>query len=108
MKTNLREDIYIEGFDELVQLNTICDVYFEDVNAILYRGKTSEVPEELARQLVEFKRNIAGSALIVPRELLLFKTYAYARSNCQFVFRTAVRSILSACPKNYCVIYKPK
>lgn len=95
MRTELKEGIFIEGFDEKIHLNLTCDVYFEDTHNILYKGKTSDIPEEVAKEGVKNWRTDG-----------LYNNYKIESQYEEYLFKTAKQSIQSACDKEYCIIYK--
>lgn len=103
-KVNLKDYIWIEGFDKLILLNSSCNIYFEEENKIIYRGKTSEIPEELAKELVDTIPHIFYGMRITDTSGndVLFKNYKINK----FVKKSGKRSIQSACDKEYCIIYK--
>ena len=81
--SDLKEQIRIEGFNsesDLIQY-IICETKI----TILYSGKTSEISEELAKDLVDIG--------------LLYGFYGNI---------TAKEAIQSHCKQEYCVIYKLK
>lgn len=56
MKVNLKDNIWIEGFDNISTWNTkLC--YFGQVSEkqieVIWRGKTSEIPEEIAKESIQ-------------------------------------------------------
>lgn len=88
MKTDLGTGYVIEGFDshesELVHYIQYCD------KSILYGGKTSEIPEDIARKCVKIKGSKG-----------FYGTY----------INTGISSkdrIQLVCTKPYCIIYKQK
>ena len=97
MKTNLKENIWIEGFDECV-LGT--QFKLKDgiipTNAI-YFGKTSEIPEELASQCCKYQNSYEGEPFYKEYGDITWATYPY---------ETAKESIQSACQNEFCIIYK--
>lgn len=97
---NLRDNIWIEGFerksliyDRILQLGGEQD--------ILYKGKTSEIPEDLAKKCVHFYFPFDHDYT------KLFKDYLLEDESINN-FNTAKESIQSACDKEYCIIYKTK
>ena len=95
-KVNLKDNIWIEGFDTNYEVysfkDTIC--FFGEATPHIYIGKTSEIPEELAKECVAKTR------------LRNFKNYKTFRF-CGSPF-TAKESIQSACSDEFCIIYKIK
>lgn len=106
MKTNLKENIWIEGFDTQMSNNDLdrYDFIYLSENTVLYRGKTSEIPEELAKELVDTIPHVLFGVKIVDTHgnAVLFKNYKINK----FTKRSGKRSIQSACPFDYCIIYK--
>jgi hypothetical protein len=107
MKINLKDNIWIEGFD----FNT----YIQEerlrfgCNKILYSGKTSEIPEELAKeciiQLVLCKGTKMDDGTILQEDICFgFKNYKLGFGVVDF--ETAKESIQSACLQEFCIIYK--
>lgn len=99
MKTQLKDGIWIEGFD----LSDLSEYFLAGVNytqsndkEVLFVGKTSEISEELAKTCIdwnEFDDNI-------------IKYYDYIKD--YWPHLTAKESIQSACSQEYCIIYKTK
>ena len=95
MKTQLKDGIWIEGLDS--------DTYLAEeklrfgCNIILYSGKTSEIPEELAEECVR-NYNIDG----------LYENYKMSSQYGEYMHKSAKESIQSACSQEYCIIYKTK
>lgn len=105
-KIELKPGIFIEGFDNQMSNNDL-DRYnfiYLSESTVLYRGKTSEIPEELAKELVDTIPHILFGVKIVDiyGNAVLFKNYKINK----FTKRSGKRSIRSACPFNYCIIYK--
>jgi hypothetical protein len=96
-KINLKDNIWIEGFDTNEELynfkNELCIVGEE--LPYIYIGKTFEIPEELAKELVEND----GSGVS-------YKDYDLFRGHLINFLETAKESIQSACKEEFCVIYK--
>jgi len=91
-KVNLKDNIWIEGFDD--RHECACMAY--NGFPLLYEGKTSKIPEELAKECVEwseFDNNV-------------IKYYDYVKE--YWPHLTAKEAIQSACPEEYCIIYKTK
>ena len=101
MKTNLKENIWIEGFErKSLMYDKILQLGCEQI--IIYKGKTSEIPEELAKELVDTIPHVLFGVKIVDiyGNAVLFKNYKINK----FTKRSGKRSIQSACPFNYCII----
>ena len=104
MKTELRPGIFIEGFDDVALWNRkLCylgQVSEKDVE-LLYQGKTSEIPEELAKECVELLAETSYGNF--------YRNYQYNKPQpVSFTKCTAKESIQSACNQEYCIIYKTK
>ena len=95
MKTNLKDNIWIEGFD------TESDLKYHHRRRTIYAGRTSEIPEKLIEECAE---------LLSPNHpISLWRNYKYDKPQPVSIARaTAKQSIQSACDKPYCVIYKTK
>ena len=90
MKTNLKGDIWIEGFD--VEF----DLKYNRKRRIIYTGITSEISEDIATQCCKYSCNWDGDVYFMD----------YGLNHETHNFKTAKESILSACDKPYCIIYK--
>lgn len=107
-KVNLKNNIWIEGFEddfkryertiELFKESKIQDPWKQD-EYILYKGKTSEISEELAKRIIPFMFWDKKSDKDRPR----FKTYKPTVVSYEFL--DYKESIQSACPEEYCIIY---
>ena len=103
---NLRGDIWIEGFDDEEDLavywynHMLWDNYRGLAKyELIYSGKTSEIPEELAKECVKsvwFETDVIGGCYMVYQD--------YGEDDCWL--DEATESIQSACPEEYCIIYK--
>lgn len=98
MKTNLKDNIWIEGFDLIEELQNTEG--YKNLIPVIFVGKTSEIPEEIAKECIEYfiqrckYRNYNPDKLIDGIKLMGFN---YSK-----------QSIQSACDKPYCIIYKSK
>lgn len=98
MKTELKPNIFIEGFNEK-DLQVLCGMEVEDSgHVLLYEGKTSEIPEELAKEYVEYYIQRCKHKNYNPDKLL-----EGIKLN---GFNYATQSIQSACQQEFCIIYK--
>lgn len=91
---NLKENIFIEGFEKLMYLNCTNDMGIKMDN-VIYKGKTSEIPEETASKCVEsyfYQWPFYSSA---------YKNYDGGKP-----WDSPIMSIYSACPEPYCIIFK--
>ena len=106
MAINLKENIWIEGFNTSEELykfkDSIC--FVGEKEPYIYLGKLLEIPEELAKSIVETIPHIYGGIRITDNcgNDVLFKNYKIN----EFVKRSGIRSIKSACIDKYCIIYK--
>lgn len=106
---NLKDNIWIEGFDsELFMQSNLyslkCLVYEE-----IYSCKTSEIPEEIAKECVIEFGLCKGYELddgTILNEDVSFGFKNYKEGFGELDFKTAKESIQSACDKEYCIIYK--
>jgi hypothetical protein len=112
-RIELKPNIILEGFDDKREFDM--KLHYLTFNAssphregkvipVLYEGKTSEMSEELAKELVDTIPHIFYGKRIVDTNGndVLFKNYKINK----FVKRSGKRSIQSACPNEFCVIYK--
>ena len=86
---NLKDNIWIEGFCNIEKY----DEMIVSLSAILYHGKTSDVPEEIAKECVDWHEFDSDHKLY----------YNYDGTNWKY---TAKESIKSACNQEYCIIFK--
>lgn len=103
-KVNLKDNIWIEGFDKLsemqIRLLTLPDSQFK---AVIYDNKTSEIPEDLVKEICELQ-DVFNTKEYIDQNVDRYKNYKvteYTWYDC-----TAKESIQSACPEKYCIIYK--
>ena len=96
-RVNLKDDIFIDGFDsELSAVSTGASMWFGvNMELLLYAGKISEIPEELAKECVKNWRCDG-----------LYNNYKIVPQYEEYLFKTAKESIQSACQEEYCIIYK--
>ena len=109
MKVKLKDSIWIEGFVtqtgvdlELLSDNKsfLRDCIFDEFNSnLLYEGKTSEIPEELASQCCKYQNSYEGEPFYTEYGDITWGTYPY---------ETAKESIQSACQSEFCIIYKTR
>lgn len=101
MTINLKDNIWIEGFDEIASGYILQDKIITICDNIIYSVKTSEIPEELAKECVK---------LLTPKHAIsLYQNYKYKLPQLVSFTRTTAReSIKTACYKEYCIIYKTK
>lgn len=97
MKINLKEKIFIEGFDNPKDyfLNPSNEII--KASKIIYSGKTSEISEELAKECVTNYGILNDNP---------FHNYKVESQYFEYLFKTAKESIQSACSQEYCIIYK--
>jgi len=95
MKIKLKQGIFIEGFDESIYLDCASDIGI-NLYVVIYKGKTSEISEELAKICVKYSGNS-------------IKDYTLSKEPHPQVYDNkfnAKESIQSACNQKYCIIYK--
>ena len=106
-KVNLKENIWIEGFtnEELCEFTSKSWKDFRfSLDEVLYSGKTSEIPEKLAREYVKTTPNLYEGMIVLDNHGNNVLFYNYKIND--YVKRSGVRSIKSACSEEYCIIYK--
>lgn len=91
MKVNLKDNIWIEGIinDGISRLLPTGVDY-------IYQGKTSEIPEELAKECLNTHYDGYCGRIY------------YGKMYNEFLSNNPIESIQSACPEKYCIIYKTK
>lgn len=107
MKTNLKDNIWIEGFNNQGDLGHQCfsfAAYHLNEN-ILYSGKTSDIPEELAKECVKWEHIVLSATAIKTGSGQTYKDYSGEK---RWYIYSAKESIQSACSQPYCIIYKTK
>jgi hypothetical protein len=100
MKTNLKDDIWIQGFDKE---GFVLGAILKTINKlgagnVLYLGKTSEVSEELANEVLKIDEELSYWDDI--RDIVYINYQGNTSTSC---FKTAIKS---ACNNMYCIIYK--
>lgn len=98
-KVNLKDNIWIQGFDSFITLSFALAAGVKPI----YAGKTSEIPEEILRDVCELQ-NYFNTLEYINQDIDRYKNYKvteYTWYDC-----TAKESIQSACPEEYCIIYK--
>lgn len=87
MKTNLKDNIWIKGFDTNEEVynfkDTIC--FVGEKLPYIYIGKTSEIPEEITK-----------------------KYFDYGYDNLEVHYTSINEAIKESCDQEYCIIYKTK
>ena len=102
MKTQLKDNIFIEGYNKK-DLGALIAIELEDFGYnIIYNGKTSEIPEEIAKGCADFHPNIHYKDYSIEG----YKKVKDWTDN--WTKLTAKESIQSACNQTYCIIYKEK
>lgn len=96
-KVNLKDNILIEGFDSITAGEQFVCNNGSIPGSPMYFGKTSDIPEEVAKDCVEYVHGVNG---IGYRDYSIFTMVNHKE--------TAKQSIQSACDKPYCIIYKTK
>ena len=106
-KINLKDNLWIQGFFDdkkceneylhIVESNELSIKYGSGKQIeVLYKGKTSEIPENAAKTYVRKMRFSYQTAY------LSYEPYLYSPNH----FPTAKESIQSACQEKFCIIYK--
>jgi len=104
---NLKQDIYIAGFDNTAELQDFILYTWGIMPPVLYEGKTLDLTEEDASNYVSYMNRIDDFGNV-------YRTYRrYPAGNYevqslthQFSYKTALDSIATACNKEYCLIFK--
>lgn len=91
---NLKEDIWICGLTYIIDTHNA----MYGVDSVFYAGKTSEIPEEIAKEILEIDEQI--SRWEHPNDIF-YKDYSGGVSHCDF--RDAIQS---ACNKEFCIVFK--
>lgn len=98
---NLKENIFIEGFDFEYEFRS--RLYgtkgISGIVKLIYQGKASEIPEEIAKECAEIHQGL--SYWDGPNDIF-YVDY----NNKLNGFSKAKNSIQSACPKEYCIIFR--
>ena len=95
-KVNLKDNIWIEGFDKLPIIWELPNHIL--IDSIEWHGKTSEIPEELAKECIQ--KILPYTSKLYGKDM--FCDYSKKEIGCEL----ALESIQSACPEEYCIIYK--
>lgn len=108
MKTELKDGIWIEGFNSEHEFRRLLygrrGISFSI--DLIYQGKTSEIPEDVAKKCVKTAPLIFDGYDLVDNcgNNVVFKNYETGG----FGKRSGIRSIQSACKEPYCIVYKKK
>ena len=98
---NLKDNVWIEGFDmhEVGHFMVTKDRNFigDIAKKIIYSGKTSDIPEEMAKECVSF--HFSNECKIY------YNNYSKIENIISWQ-NTAKESIQSACNQEYCIIFK--
>lgn len=99
---NLKDNIWIEGFDSNYDKNMAWNEIGYKISSfdnIFYSGKTLEIPEEIAKECAEIHQGLSywGG----PNDIF-YVDY----NNKLNGFSKAKNSIYSACPQEYCIIFR--
>jgi hypothetical protein len=106
---NLKDNIWIEGFDNNQVAFTAFEKMTQLANGTIYAGETRSIPEELAGEYVQQNGLVKGTQLddgIIVGEDVFFGYKNYKEGFGILEYRTAKESIQSACDKEYCIIIK--
>ena len=113
---NLKDNIWIEGFDtdEIVKWNEL-GYYLKylvrnspnDTRTLVYWGKTSDIPEEIAKECVLKMMCVNAEDLVHA----MYRRYHAGNMEVQSLTHqyscvSAKESIQSACNQEYCIIFK--
>ena len=107
MKTQLKDGIWIEGFDKLSEVYAFKDNMCIVGEAVpyIYIGKTSEISEEMAKELI----TQIGTYFI--GDIPIYKNYTdeqHLPVMKRHQMLNTKQAIQSACSQEYCIIYKTK
>lgn len=105
MKIELKEKIFIAGCKSLFELRQSLfpkNVIIPFDAKIIYKGKISEIPEEIVKESVDYDRYLGFRKYNIPAHIKIKDWTA------NWGFTSAKESIQSACPEEYCIIYKTK
>ena len=89
----LKDNIWIEGFCNIEKY----DEMIVSISAILYHGKTSDIPEEIAKECVKCIDSLGEG---------YGGYFDYNSKDWMYHLNTAKESIQSACNQEYCIIFK--
>ena len=109
---NLKDNIWIEGFGNNQVAFEAFEKMTELANGTIYAGETYNLPEELAMECTRDIILSTGVFYINYRKMAALKDHIENRSvwHNQIVWepmcKTAKESILTACDKPYCIIFK--
>ena len=113
---NLKDDIWIKGFDTIEakndELRYLCHVSENMLSELIYAGKTSDISEEIAKECVKEIVLTTGIFYINYRKIAALKlpSEMRPRHHNQVVWspmcKTSEESIQSACNQEYCIIFK--
>lgn len=94
---NLKDNIWIEGLNSGIEVSVCYDALgYEN---IIYHGKTTEIPEEIAKECVEIHQ---GLSYWEGADDLFYVDYNDKTNG----FSKAKNSAQSACPQEYCIIFR--
>ena len=99
MKVELKEGIFIEGSSNVEYFYGLEAWVNHYGSGVIYQGKTSEIPEELASQCCKYQNSYEGEPFYKKYGDVIWTIYPY---------KTAKESIQSACQNEYCIIYKTR
>ena len=113
---NLKDNIWIDGFDSF-RAHEEAIVYFlriseNDNPEIVYSGKTSDIPEDIAKECVKeisLSTGIFYVNYIKMNALKIIEEKRGASHNIlvtQPMLKSAKESIQSVCNQEYCIIFK--
>lgn len=93
-RIKLKDDIFIEGFDsEFEAISTGGSMWFgKNMELLIYGGETDDIPNEIMEQITTYYDGC----------YINFMGFLDDAWGCD----TPLKSIKSACPNEYCIIYK--
>lgn len=104
MRINLKDNIWIEGFDEFTFAYEKYNDLVELPNGTIYGGKTKNIPYSVAENCV--KSYIVDKGSDSERTSGYFDYNRNEKSKWVASYDSPIDSIKSACDYEYCLIYK--
>lgn len=107
MEKNLKDNIWIEGFNSNAKRYDFL-LSIGGRKNVIWDGRISKIPEEIAKKcVIEFglcKGEILDDGTVLDEDVSFgFKNYEKGFG--ELDFKTAKESIQSACDNEYCIIY---
>ena len=100
--TNLKENIWCEGFKNDFEIQQYWYSHRHEIESVIYQGKASEIPEEIAREVCELQQ-VFNTEEYIKQDIDRYRNYRVIESvwfDC-----TAKQSIKSAVTKPDGTIY---